>query len=71
MQVVSGGIRMKNRLQIADEAVLTRTATILGPSSAAAKSLAEVERRRAAGEDVFVFLHRDRNVETLIVGPMP
>lgn len=42
-------------------------AAMLGPSSAAAKALAELEQRRASGEDAII-LKDDR---LWIVGPIP
>lgn len=42
-------------LDIARERLARRSAHILGPSSAAHKALAELDRRRLAGEDVAIF----------------
>lgn len=49
------------------EELVRRVAAILGPSSAAAKALAELERRRASGEDAII-LKDDR---LWIVGRRP
>jgi len=46
---------------------LQHVARILGAGTAAAKSLAEYERRKADGEDVAIFEGR----HSLIVGPRP
>lgn len=58
-------MRKVERLIEADRHLLAALAHILGPSSAAAKALAELERRKAAGESVTI-LHTGR---TLVVGP--
>lgn len=44
---------------------LERAARILGPHSAAQQALADIRRRREAGEDPGIWLHRG----TYIVGP--
>lgn len=38
-----------------DETLARMTAKVIGPNSGAAKALALLERRRAAGEDVAIF----------------
>lgn len=48
-----------------DEALLRRVARIVGPSSAAAAALAELERRRARGERPKCY----RQGTTFFVGP--
>ena len=50
-----------------DESLARRSAHILGGSSAAHKALAEMDQRRAGGEDVGIWL-LDR---TWVVGPLP
>jgi hypothetical protein len=47
--------------------VVRRMADILGASSAASKALAEQARRKAEGEDAFIFL---TPTGSLLVGPM-
>lgn len=48
-----------------EELVARRAAHILGEFSAAALAIKELERRRANGEDVFIFSHR----QYWLVGP--
>jgi hypothetical protein len=48
---------------------LMKVAGILGSSSAAARAIAERDRRVALGEDVCVLWDRDRGL--LLVGPNP
>jgi len=48
-----------------DEQLARITANVIGPSSAAAKALETLERRRAAGEDVVIFERKS----TWWVGP--
>lgn len=50
-----------------DESVAKRIARVVGPSGAFALALAELDRRRASGEDVYLFCASS----TLVVGPMP
>lgn len=50
-----------------DEQLARITANVIGPSSAAAKALESLERRRAAGEDVVIFERKS----TWFVGPRP
>lgn len=40
-----------------DETLARMTAKVIGPNSGAAKALALLDRRRAAGEDVVIFEH--------------
>jgi len=58
----------KVELTLVDEAVLENVARIMGEQSASAQALEEVKRRRAAGEDAYIFEAPHR---TLVVGPMP
>jgi nitrogenase molybdenum-iron protein alpha/beta subunit len=51
----------------ADDDFLRRVAEILGNSSAAAKAIAERERRRNLGEDAVIYWVRDKGV--IYVGP--
>lgn len=53
-------------LLAAEEDAARRVAHIVGPSSAAAKAIAELERRRAAGERAYVLRHK----QSWLVGPM-
>ena len=50
---------------MSDEELARKSAHILGESSAAARALVELERRRAAGETVEIFNHQ----QSWIVGP--
>ncbi len=50
-----------------DETRAHAVANIMGPSSAAAKALEQMERRRADGEDVYLWLCGS----SILVGPNP
>lgn len=50
---------------MSDEELARKSAHILGASSAAARALEELDRRRAAGETVEIFNYR----KSWIVGP--
>ena len=49
----------------ADEDVVRRTATIMGPSSASARAIEDLEARRAAGEEPVIY----QRGSVLLVGP--
>ncbi|WP_298847421.1 hypothetical protein [uncultured Salinicola sp.] len=49
----------------ADEEVVRRTATIMGPSSASARAIKDLEARRAAGEEPVIY----QRGSILLVGP--
>lgn len=51
-----------------DEVQCEQIANIFGESSASAKALKALERRRMLGENVGVFL--DRRTRTIVVGPV-
>lgn len=60
---------MADRLiEVADETA-RQVARILGPQSAAAMALADVERRRAGGEDACIYERHTRNGNSYVVGP--
>lgn len=59
---------MGERERIVDETTLRVVAYVIGDASAAAKALAELERRRADGEKNIVVLAMD---DMLLVGPDP
>lgn len=52
-------------LEPLDEDIARRIAHILGPQSAAAKALNELELRRKDGDDIALFTYGD----TILVGP--
>jgi hypothetical protein len=61
---------MADRVQeqlAAEEDAARRVAHIVGPNSAAAQAIEELERRRAAGEKAYVL----RVKRSWVVGPMP
>lgn len=61
----------KNLCKPVHDDALQRMAHVLGSSSAAAKAMAELRRRRAAGEQVFAYqVYGEAGSSTLIVGPM-
>ena len=49
----------------ADEAVIRRTASIMGPSSASARAIEDLETRRTKGEDAVIY----QRGSVLLVGP--
>jgi hypothetical protein len=54
-------------LEVLPRAYLERTAAIIGPSSAAAKAIADFDRRVTEGEDPEFYWSRTE--EMLLVGP--
>jgi len=57
---------------IMEESILERTSRILGPSSASAQALAEVKRRRDAGEENIVAIEiTTKDGTSIVVGPNP
>lgn len=61
----------QNLCKPVDDDALQRMAHILGTSSAAAKAIAELKRRRAEGEQAFAYqVYGEAGSSTLIVGPM-
>lgn len=57
---------MSYKLHEVDENAIRRTANIVGPSSASARALADLDERRAAGEDAALFLTHSSSI---VVGP--
>lgn len=55
------------RLRLFDERIAARAAAIIGPQGAAAKALADLERRRSAGECVALYI--DDADGCFVVGP--
>jgi hypothetical protein len=60
-------IRRKFEMLPYDEEQAQRIADIVGPSSAAAKALAQLQRRRSDGEDVYLWIVEN----AILVGPVP
>jgi hypothetical protein len=59
----------ERRLDVMDVSDVERIAHILGASSAARRALADLNKRRQAGEGAHIFW--DRRGGSFIVGPMP
>lgn len=62
------GRRRKFKMFPYDEEMAERIAKIVGPSSAHAKALSQLRDRRAAGEDVYLWIV---DSHTILVGPEP
>lgn len=58
---------MRESLEPYDEAAARRVAWIMGASSAAAKSIADLERRRSNGESVGLFICRHSRGTAVVV----
>jgi hypothetical protein len=52
-----------------DETTARRVARVLGESCAAAKALRDLERRRGEGEQVSLYIQKQRGATAVVVAP--